>query len=63
MSANNFILVKEVKKRFKVLMLDADTGVQLGKVDWFNDLRDALNRAQARVDWEDPEAGIRVELK
>lgn len=63
MSANNLILVQERGKRFRVLMLDAETGVQLGKVDWFNDLGEALVRAQTRVDGEHVEYGIRVDIK
>ena len=62
MSAKNFVLIKENKKSFMVMMLDADTDSQIGKAEKFTNLRDAVRRAQAIVDWEDVEYGIRVDL-
>ena len=62
MSANNYILVTENKKKVKVAMVDADTGCLLGKVERYDSLREALKRAQSWVDWEGVEYGIRVEL-
>ena len=44
------------------MMLDADTDSQIGKAEKFTNLRDAVRRAQAIVDWEDVEYGIRVDL-
>lgn len=62
MSANNFIQIKEYKDHFKVMMLDAEMSVQLGKYKKFKTLREAVERAQAILDWEEVEYGIHFEL-
>mgnify|MGYP001601052650 CR=1 FL=1 len=44
------------------MMIDADTGAQLRRAEKFNSWRETFKRAQAIVDWESIEYGIRVEL-
>ena len=62
MSANNYILVKENKKNFKVMMLDADNGHQLGKAQRVQGLRNAIQLAQEIVREENVEYGIDFNL-
>ena len=61
MSANNYILVKENKKNFKVMMLDADTSVQMGKAVKVQGLRNAVEEAVRQND-HTVEYGIHFEL-
>lgn len=63
MSANNIILVRENKKNFKIVMLDTDTNIQLGKAKKAYTLREAVEKAQAMCDWESVEYGIQFDLR
>lgn len=63
MSANNYMMVLELKEkpRYSVYMVDADTGSLLGRIRHYKSLRHALRYAQTKADLE-CEYGLRVEL-
>jgi hypothetical protein len=63
MSANNYILIKENKKNFKVMMLDAETSYQFGKATKCTNLRDACLVAERRCNEEDVEYGVRFDFR
>ena len=64
MSANNYILVEETDKDFKITQRDYDNNHQLGKPRKAKTLREALLKAQDLKDgeWFPVEYGIEVDL-
>jgi len=64
MSANNYILIEEGKKGFKITQRDVETEQVLSEVVWEDTLRTALLKAKNLRDteWFPVEYGIEIDL-
>lgn len=62
MSANNLLYIKESNKRISLQMLDAESGVGLGKKQFFVSLREAIRAANEIQDAEEVEYGLQIDL-
>lgn len=62
MSANNFVYIKEDRRRIKVVMRDIETGYELGDPIYVKTLREAIKAANKILAEEEVEYGIQIEL-
>ena len=63
MSLNNYILIKEGVKYWKVMECDADTGHVFGKPVKHSSLKEAVQSAQDILNTGEIEYGIHFKLK
>jgi len=63
MSANNYILIEQLKNGWRVGMRDADLGRGLGKNKVFKELESACRASQDILDEDNVEYGICFKFK